>query len=229
MTNCPICQKPDNATIGSSDFHGTVFTFSCQPCAKQIAQELKDLALQHGAEYSTKGTMLTGPKGSPHIHRHEQLLKLVYPEILLVKTECQDDYAEHECDWAILKITPKLRQKLLGYKATCSDAKKQNEDLYEMEFFDYTPDFIRDTESLEEFIADGTDVFRLNSHDWLKKEGPLPLRSYLHINAQRVDATTIRISEAGFRWETTPKHCGFTIETTLIEWEALDHFFGDSN
>ena len=226
MTTCPICQKPDNATIGSSDFHGTIFTFSCESCAKQIAVELKDLALQHGAGYSTKGTMIAGPKGSPHVSSYGQLLSLVYPQILLIKTFSRDEYAEHNCDWAIIKRTPEMKAKLLSYKAIFDMAKAQNEDLWRIEFFDYSPDFIADTESLQEFTPNDPSVHQINSRDWLSKEGDLPLWFYLHRNAQRTDATTIHVTSGGFSWEATPKHCNFTVETTEIEWEALDHFFG---
>ncbi len=228
MTTCPICQNPDNATIGSTDFHGSIFTFSCESCAKQIAQELKDLALQHGAEYSTKGTMITGPKGSPHVSSYEQLLKLVYPPILLIKTLSEDEYGEHECDWAVIKPTPELKAILLGYKSIFDSTKAQNGDLSRIELYDYSPDFISETDTLAEFIPDRSGIHQVNSHDWLSKEGVLPLWLYLHRNAQVIGTTTVVSSEAGFKWETTPRSCDFTVETTFIEWDALNHFFGEN-
>lgn len=227
MTICPVCQTKTELVYGSIDFHGNGFAWSCPLCHQKIALQLKDLAMQYGATYSQYNTFISSPKGTPALKGAAHLRSLVYPEVLLIQASATDEYADHECHWAVVRITAKLKSYLLSLKTIYEQCKAKQDDLWRMEFFEWAPHFIPVTDELLQFLPSDGSVHRVNSYDWLVREGNLPLHSYLHTNEQRTEASSILITAAGFQWTTTPKHCSFDVETELIEWGALDQFFGE--
>ena len=142
------------------------------------------------------------------------------------------EFSPDDIEWAFVTLDAPLLERALARRRIFLQSQTQDEQLYEMFFWDNTPDFFSlypdpdtiqpmdEDESLEDTLRDDTG----QPIEWASKdlhrvsdEAAIP-DAYL----RGVECTRMRVDENGIAWVCHPKHLDADVRTSTIHWELLE-------
>jgi len=142
------------------------------------------------------------------------------------------EFSPDDIEWAFVTLDARLLERALARRRIFLQAQAQDDQLYEMYWWDNTPDFfslypdpntdqlIEEDESLEDTLRDYTgqpikwadkDLHRMSD------ETVIP-DAYL----RGVECTRMRVDAYGIAWVCHPKHLDADVRTSTIPWELLE-------
>jgi len=142
-----------------------------------------------------------------------------------------DEYSPHDIEWAFVTLDAPLLERALARRRIFLHAQAQDEELYEMFFWDNTPDFFSlspdpdtdqpmdEEESLEDALRDHTGQPIAWAYDLhrMSDETAIP-DAYL----RAIERTCMRVDAHGIAWVCEPKHLDGHVRTSTIPWEIIE-------
>ena len=113
----------------------------------------------------------------------------------------------HRLDYVILELTPELAQKLLKYREVLEAAKKIDDNLLCVEYFNYLATF-------------GVSNFEIGD-DWVRVPNEDAVIEDKDFGG--VEAPTMKINDGGIIWAASPKNGnGEIIESEELDWVQIE-------
>jgi hypothetical protein len=137
---------------------------------------------------------------------------------ILLRCHSTDEHYDADCSYALVNLDPEGARRMLDRIALLARCHAEDSKLFKLYFWDRSPDFIADSEELEECLAEiergerAFDEERFHLTD-----------SFQPPEAERVECTQMIIVEDGVRWVTTPKHTYLHVTTATIPVEVLEN------
>jgi hypothetical protein len=141
--------------------------------------------------------------------------------------ECSPD----DIEWAFVTLNAPLLERALARRQIFRQSQRQDDDLYDMYFWDTSPDFFAlypdpepnqpmdEEELFEDALRDhtGQPIEWANDLHRMSEDTTLP-DAYL----RGVECTRMRVDAHGIAWTCYPKHLDVTVRTSTIPWELLE-------
>ena len=142
------------------------------------------------------------------------------------------EFSPDDIEWALVNLNASLLERALARRRIFLQSQAQDDQLYDMFFWDNTPDFFSlypdpdtdhprdEDESLEDTLRDHTgqpiewaenDLYRMSD------ETAIP-DAYL----SAVERTRMRVDADGIAWTGYPKHLDADVITSTIPWGLLE-------
>ena len=141
--------------------------------------------------------------------------------IILLKAWTMDEHVEPRADYAVVDVSPKYAQWMLGLIEAAEELRSEYNGLYCISLFEYGPDWLETSEELDEIFGGGTDAERIMPEVYLVSEETWT-RIKDEAQGVRQDATTMRVQVDGVMWHSYIKHTDAAMETAEIPKELLE-------
>lgn len=119
--------------------------------------------------------------------------------------------------YAVLHLTVVLAQTLLGYRPHFDGIKKDDDQIYCIEYFDWTLLYVDDLLDVDTSEVD------FEQECWFLHDGEP--RTYPAV----VSVSTVKVLDNGILWSASPKHTDGYVETPVLTWESLEEFLFSSH
>jgi hypothetical protein len=150
------------------------------------------------------------------------------------------EFSPDDIEWALVTLDAPLQERALARGQLFRQSQRQDDELYEMFFWDTSPDFFArypdpepnqpmdEDESFEDTLRDhtGQPIAWAEDLHRMRENTTLP-DTYL----RGVECTRMRVDARGIAWTCYPKHLDITVRTSTIPWELLEsqRLFGAQN
>ena len=136
---------------------------------------------------------------------------------LILGTSSSDPEWSGGCDFAIIEMNIKLRSTIFSRKSTFVKIRAADTDLYEMYFWDYTPEFFSPYLDEDDFSDEFEKIVLSTDGIWEKPENLIiPENTFA-----RIECPQMIIREEGVAWVVIPKHSDVYVTT----FEVPYHYF----
>lgn len=143
-------------------------------------------------------------------------------KILVIGATSSNENWNGDCDYATITVNEYLREAVNRRRKIFTEAKSLDDDLLEMYFWDYTPDFI--TPYLDSYGEFETKFEKMLEDGQTGIEDVWILPGSLQIPetaVQRVECTQMTVRKEGVAWTTIPKHSDVYVTTREIPYNLL--------
>jgi hypothetical protein len=142
------------------------------------------------------------------------------------------EFSPDDIEWASVTLDASLLEQALARRRIFLQVQAQDDQLYEMYFWDNTPDFfslspdpdadqlIEEDESLEDKLCDDMGQSIELPYDDLHRVSDEILIPDVYLRA--VECTRMRVDAHGIAWIGYPKHLDAEVRTSTTPWELLD-------
>jgi hypothetical protein len=142
------------------------------------------------------------------------------------------EFSPDDIEWAFVTLDAPLLEQALARRRIFLQAQAQDNQLYEMYWWDNTPDFfslyphpdtdtpIEEDDSLEDTLRDHTgEPIDWTSADFHRMRDKTTISdAYL----RAVECTRMRVDAHGIAWTGHPKHLDANVRTSTIPWELIE-------
>jgi hypothetical protein len=133
-----------------------------------------------------------------------------------------DDNWNGECDYAFLEITPDKAKKYLSYMETVAAMKKENINIYCLQFFSYDVSFFSAHDALHKVKdVEGNLMTESNSGNLVAvvpDDYELPEEPEVK---QRTEGELVVVTEDSIKWKAYIKHTGVQVRTESLSKELI--------
>jgi len=144
------------------------------------------------------------------------------PDFIL-KTNSSMPDADVGCRAAVVTVNKKLMAVILQRAAIFKAAKKKDKSLFELQFWDSSPDYLSDM---------GVDAIPEEYKATLDQEGGVKMKSAWRNDTliedcfQRTEVDLMSVREDAVSWSAMPKHCDVRVETEELRYDVLKRHLG---
>jgi hypothetical protein len=136
--------------------------------------------------------------------------------IVVCNTTSSHEEYNGDCDYAVIEMNDAIKERILAFHKLFLEARAKCDSLYEMYFWDYTPDFYNCT------LVDGGNTPWMDrvQTDEFAVERSIDL-SHAKDARQSVECEQLIIREDDFCWTAIPKHSSIYVTTKSFKYEQL--------
>jgi hypothetical protein len=141
------------------------------------------------------------------------------------------EFSPDDIEWALVILDASLLERALARRRIFRQSQQQDDELYDMFFWDDSPDFFAlspdpdpdhtmdEDESLEDTLRDHTDQPLEWAHDLhrMREDTTIP-----DVYLRAVECARMRVDAHGIAWIAYPKHLDVTVRTGTIPWELIE-------
>jgi hypothetical protein len=164
------------------------------------------------------------PERHPSIDRRN-------PRMQLMLKCTAPEFSPDDIEWALVTLDAPLLERALARRQIFRQSQRQDDELYEMYFWDTSPDFFAlapdpapdhtmdEDESLENTLRDhtGQPIEWAKDLHCLSDETSIP-----DVYLRAVECARMRVDARGIAWTCYPKHLDVAVRTGTIPWELLE-------
>jgi len=146
---------------------------------------------------------------------------------LVLKTHSSDDDFNADLDYAVLRITPEMKRRVMQARELFQMAKSKQDDIVEIVLNDASPEYYPyhalNTDDLESEDDELECCFDEKELELYKDNGVGIMKEDFAIGMEekRTECDQLHISEEGFYWSCYPRHCSITISTENLGYDGL--------